>query len=126
MPIEVNAVTVQTGELSLTGSLQTRTWERRDRLIRALKVSASCFGLALVALCIPVLHFVLTPLLILFGVLALPLVYLVKRPSSRGEIICPKCKGTIKVRNLVDSWPLQQICPVCEAYIAIQPTAVQP
>lgn len=71
--------------------VRVRTWEQRERAARALRALATCWALALIAVFLPVLHFVLVPSLLVAGplVAALRLREAHTVQSATGE--CPVC-----------------------------------
>ena len=69
-----------------------------DRVRRALLGLAACWGAAIAALFLPVLHFVLVPSLLLAGPLLAFARLGEKRTVTRIAGPCPACGGTIELR----------------------------
>jgi len=78
-------------EQSAPATVRVNRHDRRDRMSRAAKAWAGCWGAAIVAVFLPVLHFVLVPALILGGPLY-AMVMMRERVTVLGaEGPCPAC-----------------------------------
>ncbi|MBX7144158.1 MAG: hypothetical protein K1X79_06885 [Oligoflexia bacterium] len=101
------------------GVVNLQSWTPRQRLARSLKAMGACWGIALVCLFIPILHFILVPILFLAGLIVQPL-YM--KQSSRvlgGQGTCPFCAADFDVAATADRWPLRDICAKCHRHVQI-------
>ena len=79
------------GHPDAPAELRVRDWSRPERTARAVRTLASCWGLAVLAVFLPVLHFVLVPSLLVAGPLA-ALAKLREHASVLGASgACPAC-----------------------------------
>lgn len=98
---------------------------RRKGLIAWL----SCWGVALVALPIPLVHFLAPPLLLLMG----PLVGFIAYKVYAGAIDivggggeCPDCGVSIDLSGRDAHWPLDVTCGSCQARLLVRLRPVSP
>ena len=102
------------------GTIQYRTWEDRERTLRALKGLGLAWGAAAVAVFIPLLHFVLVPVLLIAGpILAVTLVGQ-KEIILGGNGICPDCKLAFHIARMAATWPASDICNHCHSRLKIE------
>lgn len=104
-----------------SGELQIKMLGTVDRVKRALKALALCWGLALFAVFIPGLHFILVPLLVLVGPLVAYRGYLPKRLVLGGQFTCPKCSAGMQVNPCIEHWPLDDVCTDCRSPLMLEP-----
>lgn len=93
----------------------------RERALRALKMLALCWALALVSVLLPVLHFVLVPLFALLGPVAAWLGHRRAEVILGGVMPCPECHSPFDVGEGAVQWPLQAQCPACRAIVRLGP-----
>ena len=98
---------------------------RRKGLIGCL----SCWGVALVALPIPLVHFVAPPLLLLMGPLVGFIAYKVYAGaidivSGGGE--CPNCGVSIDLSGRDAHWPLDVTCNSCQGRLLVRLSSASP
>lgn len=87
---------------------------RRERITRAALGWAACWGLAILAVFIPLLHFILVPLLLLAGPLVGRSRWLEKATVLGARGVCPGCgqPQSLELRQPArESIPLR--CPGC-------------
>ncbi len=108
---------------------QTEVWihqlSPRERSLRALKMLAICWGLALVAVLMPVLHFVLVPGFLIVGPIAGWLAWRRTESLMGGMVVCPKCSQSYDVGDGGVQWPLQAQCTACRAVVSLSPTQAE-
>ena len=80
------------------GALHVTVYSPRERVVRAAKVWAVCWVLALLALPIIGLHWILVPALTLAGVLLGYQRYRATTTSHKIEGLCPMCHSTIEIK----------------------------
>ncbi len=102
------------------GMVEFKTWTRAERTRRGLKAWGITWGLALVAVFLPILHFVLVPLLLIAG----PVMFF--SASAQEEVIlggqgtCPDCGRGIALVRSKPKWPLSDLCNHCQAPLQIR------
>ncbi len=103
------------------GEVRLQAWDRHERIKRGLKTLGTFWGLALVAILIPGLHFVLVPTLLIAGPFA------AWRTSQQHSIIlggqgtCPDCSAPFQIAQASAHWPLTDLCSQCSRTIKIEP-----
>ncbi|MBK7367752.1 MAG: hypothetical protein KAY61_03465 [Candidatus Eisenbacteria bacterium] len=101
------------GHPDAPAALRVRDWDAPERTSRAVRALATCWGLAVLAVFLPVLHFVLVPSLLVAGpVVALS--RLRERCTVRGASgTCPACGAA---QSFAVSGALRESTPVrCDA-----------
>lgn len=108
-------------ERRCSGRAQILHFSERERLQRALKALALLWGVAVVAILFPLVHFVLVPALFLAGCIVPFFRYKVTSILLAGEVTCPECKRTQVLESGPNSWPLQSLCGDCGNRFEIMP-----
>jgi hypothetical protein len=106
---------------TVTGEIRVQFWRKRERVVRALKAGGACWGMAIVTVFIPLMHFVLVPTLLLAGPI---MVYLTIRQESvvlGGEGTCPNCKAFLPIAQAAYHFPISDMCTKCQSNIKIHP-----
>ncbi|MCC7442572.1 MAG: hypothetical protein IT285_13120 [Bdellovibrionales bacterium] len=102
------------------GTIRIQDWNRRARILRAIRLGAGCWGLGLAAVLLPLLHFILVPALLLAG----PIVALLASRQDSvllgGEGICPKCGAPVKIERAAPRFPLKDLCTACQRALRIE------
>lgn len=102
--------------------LTVRDYTRSDRVRTGLRSLLLPWALAVPALFIPVLHFLLVPALILIGIgLGLRTARL-ERAIHRAEGTCPRCRETVQVElgRAAPDFPIWTFCPRCDDRLRIE------
>jgi len=81
------------------------------------------WGLGLVAIFIPLLHFVLVPLLIIAGPFAFYWVAGQEQIILGGKGECPECQREFEIARSPVKWPLSDLCNHCRSQLNIEPAA---
>lgn len=102
------------------GIVKIQYFNREQRLGRALKIFGLCWGAALVAIFLPLIHFVLVPTLILTGLIVPGFVYFRESRILGGEGTCPKCQAPFQIEKSANEWPLTDLCTQCRSQIIIE------
>lgn len=79
------------GRPATEAQLEVRHWDSRQRLMRAIKGLGICWGAALFAVLLPVLHWVLVPSLLIGGPLFAFLRYHERMTVLAARGSCPAC-----------------------------------
>jgi hypothetical protein len=90
------------------------------RFARAGKTLALMWGLAIVSILVPGLHFILVPGFLIAGPV---LAFTVVRQRSvvlGGEGTCPACGELVPISRGVEEWPQTDVCMRCQAFLRIE------
>jgi len=102
------------------GMLHVTRYDKRDRLLRAGKILALYWGLALLSVPILVAHWVLVPAFFLAGPAMAYLRYQVLSRNTHISGSCPANKHTITMSlEPNEALPLWKYCPACQAPLQI-------
>lgn len=104
-----------------SAELALASYSPAERRARALKALAGCWLGAIVAIAIPVLHFILVPLLLLAGPLGAYLLYRQAALLPGAAIRCPSCGAQASITKSAPNWPLFVHCAGCGNFIKIRP-----
>jgi hypothetical protein len=117
-------VRLEAGGKTGQATLQVCTFTRQQAIATGLKWGAACWGLALVALPIPIVHFIAVPAALLMGP---PLAFMMfkmhdgARDIVAASLTCPACGSLVPFRKRPERWPQTEPCPSCQAPIGIAP-----
>lgn len=102
--------------------LEVESFSLGQRVGRAVVRLVALWGLAVGAVLIPLLHFVLVPGLALLGPV---FAYLAFRPTVkvRSEtIVCPKCGQASSIEEGATGWPVTLRCSQCSTTFFARPS----
>ncbi len=94
--------------------IKIRSLSRRDRLLRALKLGGVCIALTCAALLIPLIHFLLVPILLIGTPFFAFKVYKQESALIRSKSACPSCHKPI---TKGPSFPNNNLCTHCQREI---------
>ncbi len=103
------------------GRIRVVTWTPKDRTRRALKAWASCWGLAVLCVPIPIVHFTVLPALILTGPI---LAFWLNGQTSAiqgGSGPCPFCATAVPIARGPERFPATDLCSACHRELLITP-----
>lgn len=106
--------------LSTTGLAARRDLSSGERLQRSARVVAVCWGLALVTVFVPILHFVLVPGFLLLGSILGLATWMESALVLSGEISCPNCSVKLVLPRASESWPKTTRCSGCSYTLSIE------
>lgn len=92
----------------------------RARFKRATKTSAMLFGLAVISLPIPPIHWVLVPGFLIAAIVA----FFVRIRTDElldGVVTCPRCHASFELESQPPAWPLDLTCHQCKAQLNVAP-----
>ena len=115
IPVRVEGV----NEKATSGEVKMQVWNRDERMKRALKALGLSWGIALLCILIPILHFVLVPLGLIAGPIIAYAIYFKESIILGGEAPCPQCGKPLKIVRSEVKWPLSDLCGVCQAEVKI-------
>lgn len=107
-------------EVTTHGELRVQEWNKRERILRALKFGGACLGLAIVSIILPLLHFVLVPGLLLAGPIVAFFVLRQEAVVLGGKGTCPYCKKTMKIVRSAPRFPISDMCEHCHKSVTIE------
>ena len=124
MMVKGRAVRVRISEnrnnRTVIGVIRIQDWNKKERMFRAFKFGGMCWGAALVAVFIPLLHFILVPGFLIAG----PIVaYFIAGQESRvlgGEGICPSCHAPLILAPAGLHFPISDLCTRCQSSVKIE------
>ncbi len=97
-----------------SGTLYSELPTSGERLVRAGKILGLCWVLAVIAVFIPVLHFILVPLLLIAGPVMAYLKYRVTELAEKADGVCPECQAEVSIPlDPADRLPKWTYCPAC-------------
>jgi hypothetical protein len=96
-------------------------WDKKERTMRGLKSLGIAWGLAAATILIPILHFILVPLLLLAGPIAFFWTTNQEEILEGGSGECPDCKRKFEIIRAPVKWPLSDICNHCHSPVKINP-----
>lgn len=122
MPIQQN-LDVQLSVYSCApknGQVLAISYDKKERLGRAIKFGSLTWLAAAACIFVPVLHFVLVPTGLILG----PIVFL-KFLNQKDQILsgtgtCPKCQSLLSIDSQNLDWPIQQSCVSCNALVVAE------
>jgi hypothetical protein len=92
-------------------------WTPPQRTMRALKALGLFWGLAILAVFLPVIHFVLVPAFLILGPIFAINTYKQDASIVAKDLSCPECKAILKVSSQKMKWPLLLTCGDCKTRI---------
>lgn len=107
-------IEVVCGEARGTGKLLVQCFTPRERFWRALKVAFLCLVVLVAVACIPGLHFVAVPVVLVGSPFVVLKVW--RAPSVIKDIdaVCAKCHGKLSALNTKERYPLYENCFSCQ------------
>ena len=101
------------------GEAGERHWSESERVGRALKIFSVLFLVAAASLAIPIVHFVLAPLLFLICIVATIKIYRQRMQILGGIALCPVCKHEFVIISGYSQWPIYSNCTNCNRTLTI-------
>lgn len=103
----------RTDQQSTQGFVERRDFTMTERLRRMLKIFGMLLAAAFVAVFIPLLHFVLVPVLLLGAILFGVLAWIDRAEILRGEFPCPQCQKINTLPRGSEDFPRDTRCQHC-------------
>lgn len=101
------------------GVMQVKHLSRAERLARGWKAAGLCIGIAVVAIFIPGLHFILVPGFLIAAPFAFSWQYSWESLILPGELPCPNCSKIIHIAQNKEKWPFHEVCTNCRNEVTI-------
>ena len=101
------------------GSIDVHVWTQPERLKRALKFGGLCWGLSLISVLLPGVHFILVPLFFISGPILAVIIYKQIASLQNGQGPCPFCKANVVISKGPIKWPatdwsMDELCTKCQ------------
>lgn len=101
------------------GSADIRNYSPREVLLKSLKTLSLFWGLALLSVLLPVVHFVSVPLLFGLGIYMTLRTRKLRKEILSGAIACPNCRQPIEIKNAPLFDEHTEICQNCASVVRI-------
>lgn len=116
MSIILRSLSGQETICSFAESIETLP-ERNNRLVKTTAIFVAVF---VTFLFVPIIHFVVPPLILILGV-----IYFAKNLSSTktkvfGTCACPECGNEILISEITSSFPVKTYCSHCRNQLYIE------
>lgn len=114
-------IELQSQKAKSQGIAQLKAVPREQAVRKGLIGLLGAWGLAVLTLPIPIAHFIAPPLLLLLGPFIGFGVYKLYHGGvdiMRGEAPCPDCGTSVFLMPCAERWPLDVVCPGCEARLS--------
>lgn len=98
-----------------------RMISHRQRMWRGGLAWALCWGLALVFLPIPIVHFVLVPAFVITGPIVAWKRFSKTAVIESGEVGCIRCQKPVPIEEPQFGWPVGLFCKACGVTLRLQP-----
>src|SRR4051812_39604493 len=112
-------ITHSDGVKTASGEIQIQYWNKKERTLRALKFGGMCWGGAVVAVFMPLVHFVLVPCLIIAGPIMFFFVADRESVVLGGVGVCPGCSAALPIARAAVKFPLSDLCTSCQSTVKI-------
>ncbi len=101
------------------GEMRLGTLTIMERCLRAGRILALWWLLALIAVGVPFAHWVLVPGIAIAGVFAAVVAFDRVNIVASGSALCPNCSATISLRRGSDPKSFTQTCPGCRVHLDV-------
>lgn len=101
------------------GTAQIRVYSPREVLTKSLKTLGLFWGLALLSVLLPVVHFVSVPVLFGLGIYMTLRTRKLRKEIISGSIHCPHCRQAVEIRKAPLFDELTEICQNCASVVRI-------
>jgi hypothetical protein len=102
------------------GELTIVTHTRPEQTKRALWWWGGLWGVAILSLPFPLLHFILPPTMLLAGPIVAFVIYHQQSYVVGGSGRCPHCGSEIRISRASADWPLKDMCEKCLEHVHIK------
>lgn len=116
----------QVDDLQTEGEVRRRDLPQPERLRRSLRSFGICFLIAFFTVFIPILHFILPPLLLIIGMVFAATTWMETSEIGGGEITCPNCKKQMLLRRAAEEWPQSLRCEGCSYTLTVKKCSDSP
>ncbi len=107
-------------ENTANGEVFIRVLSQKDRFLRALRIFALGWGLGVLSIVIPLLHFLLVPAFFVGTVAIAWHYYQQETIRLGGASTCPRCGNLFQIIGGRARWPFTDVCAACQEPVEIQ------
>jgi hypothetical protein len=108
------------------GAMDVREMSLGLRVGRALKALGICWMFAVIAVLVPILHWLLVPSLVLLGPIVAARAFSHERQVCGGGGPCPVCGSPIVFHHSAHPGSFNQPCRVCRLSLHVTPAVASP
>ena len=90
-----------------------------ERVLRSAKMFGIFFLIAFFTIFIPILHFILPPIMLVLGLVFATTTYLETAMVLEGQIACPNCRHVTVFAPEAEEWPKVQRCGGCSYMLTV-------
>lgn len=110
------------------GLADVRILSSRDKVTIALKRLAIFWGIAILFVPVPAVHFVAVPSFLIVGIVGFIQAFLLQKTVEKTQGLCPVCKERFEFSRLRYRERIKERCPQCrqEMYLRIEPSEIEP
>lgn len=101
------------------GEIRIQKWNPSERTRRAIQKWGLVWGVGLVCVFLPLLHFILVPLCILIGPFAGYWFYKREKSFLGGTARCPECGKDFSLSKSL-KLPMRDVCSECRASVKVE------
>lgn len=106
---------------SSEGYILIRKFNPAQKVVAALKTLGLFWGAILLTLPIPIVHFILPPVLFFVGIFMSYRTYQSNGRVFGGETTCPHCQTVVTVGKAELHWPVTTVCQGCARTVNMEP-----
>ena len=114
-------IVAQSSQKTASGFARIQTLGPSDRIKNALRQLGLYWGIGLFCVLFPLLHFILVPFFLIFGVFMSVRAGVVDRELVDSSVACPECGKPFQLKTALARWPLNEVCQSCRWSFAILP-----
>lgn len=108
------------GKPNTTGTVNIAIFSSEERLKRSLKILGMCWGIAILCVPIPLIHFTVLPAALIAGVVLFFRTLKQESLVTGGQGTCPECGKIFTVGKATNKFPLNEMCEHCQTSVEIK------
>ena len=118
--IKVHCTFTDVSGSSTQGEVDLASLSSRERFLRSVKRASIFFGIAVVSVLIPMLHFVLVPGFLVLGALVFSRTLNEKELVRQASGTCPACHHVVTLEGPISTKKSKEICPHCRQLLKLK------
>lgn len=108
------------GEKTSNGDATVRQYSSAERFLRVFKVIGIAWGVAVLFIFVPILHFFLVPLFLIGGLILGIMNGVEKGRVVSSHVNCANCEKEVSLKDQSDSWPKELRCGSCSVTLTLE------